>query len=80
MLRGGRVVKDQDGKLVMCKDEVIKVWENYFRELYNQGGGADLDLPSLVRDNIVVEEISDFEVGARKDEEGQGSRFGRNAG
>ena len=48
-VKGGRLVRDQDGKLTTNKEEVIKVWENYFKELYNEGGGVNLDLPSSVR-------------------------------
>ena len=36
-VKGCRVVRDQDGKLTSNKEEVIKVWENYLMELYNQG-------------------------------------------
>ena len=56
------MVKDPDGRLVTDMDKVIAVWDNYFKELYNQGGGADLDLPSAVRGRIEDDQILEVEV------------------
>ena len=61
-VKGGRVIKDQDGKLVTDREEVLRIWESYFRELLNQGGGTDLELPSAVRGKIEVVKISEMEV------------------
>ena len=48
-VKGGAVIKDRHGKLVTEQEAVLKVWENYFKELLNQEGrNNNLELPSYV--------------------------------
>ena len=63
-VKGGRVIKDKDGKLVTDKEEVLRVWEEYFKDLLNQGVGRELELPSAVRGRVEVKDITYLEVKA----------------
>ena len=46
-------IKDRNGKLVTQQEEVLKVWESYFKELLNkEGNNNDLELPSYVKGKV----------------------------
>ena len=35
-VKGGTVIKDRNGKLLTQQEEVLNVWESYFKELLNK--------------------------------------------
>ena len=39
---------DKTGKLVTDRKDVLKVWEEYFKELLDQRENSELELPSAV--------------------------------
>ena len=63
-VKGGRVVKDKDGRLVTEKEAVLRVWEEYFKDLLNQGAGCELELPSAVLGQVEIQNISSVELKA----------------
>ena len=48
-VKTGSVIKDKNGKLVTDGKDVLKVWEEYFKELLNQRENSELELPSSVQ-------------------------------
>ena len=49
VVKGGKMIKEINGKLVTEQEAVLKVWESYFKELLNQEENNNvLDLPSYV--------------------------------
>ena len=62
-IRGGAVMKDNNGSLVTESKEVLKLWRSYFSELLNQGdGNVDITCPSSVREEWVINRITYREV------------------
>ena len=59
---GSVIIKDKKGKLVTDRKDVLKVWEEYFKELLNQSENSELELPSAVEGQVKLEEIVDAEV------------------
>ena len=55
-------ITDKNGKLVTDRKDVLKVWEEYFKELLNQRENSELELPSAVEGSVKLEEIGDAEV------------------
>ena len=56
MKRGG-VIKDNNGRLITESKEVLRIWAANFKELLNGKGAAScLELPSLVRREVEVED------------------------
>ena len=52
---GWAVIKDRNGKLLTKQEAMMKVWENYFKELLNQEGkNNDLESPSYVKRKVEV--------------------------
>ena len=56
---GSVIIKDKKGKLVTDRKDVLKVWEEYFKELLNQ---SELELSCAVEGQVKLEEIGDAEV------------------
>ena len=56
------IVKDKNEEVVTDRKEVLKVWEEYFKELLNQRENSELELPSAVEGQVKLEEIGDAEV------------------
>ena len=57
------VIKDNYGRLITESKEVLRIWAAYYKELLNGKGAAScLELPSLVRREVEVEEIGQEEV------------------
>ena len=61
-VKTGSVIKDKNGKLVTDRKDVLKVWEEYFKELLNQRENSEQELPSTVEGQVKLEEIGDAEV------------------
>ena len=62
-VKGGIVIKDGNGKLVTQQEEVLKVWESYFKELLNQEGNNNgLELPSYMKEKVELTDITDTEM------------------
>ena len=62
-VKGGTVIKDGNGKLVTQQEEVLKIWESYFKELLNQEGNNNgLELPSYVKGKVELTDITDTEM------------------
>ena len=62
-VKGGTVIKDRNGKLVTQQEEVLNVWESYFKELLNKEGNKnDLELPSYVKGKVELTDITDTEM------------------
>ena len=59
---GSVIIKDKNGKLVTDRKDVLKIWEEYFKELLNQRENSELELPSAVEEQVKLEEIGDVEV------------------
>ena len=45
-VKAGTVIKHKCGKLVTERSEVLQVWDEYFKTLFNQTEKTELDLPS----------------------------------
>jgi len=63
-MQGGACIKDTDGKLVTDKRKVVNIWGKYFKDLLSQvtDRSSNLDLPTSVREECRIEEISTAEV------------------
>ena len=62
-VKGGTVMKDRNGKLVIEQEAVLKVLESYFKELLNQErNNNDLELPSYVEGKVELSDITDTEM------------------
>ena len=58
----GSLTKDKNGKLVTDRNDVLKIWQEYFKKLLNQRENSELELPSAVEGQGKLEEIGDAEV------------------
>ena len=47
-VKTGSVIKDKNGKLDTDRKDVLRVWEEYFKELLNGRENSELELPSAV--------------------------------
>ena len=47
-VKTGSVIKDNNGKLVTDRKDVLEVWEDYFKELIYQRENSEPELPSTV--------------------------------
>ena len=62
-VKRGAVIKDNNGRLITERKEVLRIWAANFKELLNGKGTAScLELPSSVRREVEVEEIGQEEV------------------
>ena len=62
-VKRGAAIKDNYGRLITESKEVMRIWAAYYKELLNGKGAAScLELPSLVRREVYVEEIEKEEV------------------
>ena len=62
-VKGGTVIKDRNGKLVIEQEAVLKVLESYFKEQLNQErNNNDLELPSCVVGKVELTDITDTEM------------------
>ena len=63
-IKGRKVLKDGDGKVVFDIKEVLKIWEKYFRDLLNSGTDNEerLDKPISVRNILNLKGVSTEEV------------------
>ena len=62
-MKRGAVIKDNNGRFITESQEVLRIWAANFNELLNGKGAAScLEVPSLVRRDVEVEEIGQEEV------------------
>ena len=62
-VKRGAVIKDNYGRLITESKEVMRIWAAYYKELLNGKGAAScLELPSLVRREVYVEDTEQEEV------------------
>ena len=62
-VKGGTVIKDRNGKLVTQQEEVLRVWESYFKELLNkEGNNNNLELPSYIKGKVELTDSTDIEI------------------
>ena len=62
-VKRGAVIKDNNGRLITERKEVLRIWAANFKELLNGKGAATcLELLSSVRREVEMEEVGQEEV------------------